>query len=378
MKKITKIIHRKRKFNGCYMSPLVRQSSIFFKNTEEFKKCFYKRTYGLDGNYLIDELEKLISTIEGESYVKVVSSGLLAISLVYFTFLKKGDCVLVPKNAYRPNLRSLEHLKKRINFKILRYDPVFFKKEKYIKKKIKIIFVEAPGSVTFEIPNIKEICKLSSKKKSILVSDNTYSCGISFKPFKYKFDISIQALTKFYSGCSDLIMGSICTKKKEIIDRIRCSYKSLGLNVNTEDCYLVLRNSHNIFTNFKIHERNSFKIANYIFKFPFIKRVLHPRMKNFCSNKNWKKYFKGSSGLFSFFFKKKIKKKKIFKFINNLRLFKLGFSWGGAISMVMFYEKYFFSGKKIPIIVRFYIGKEDVRDIKNDIKKSLLKSGLLK
>ncbi|UOQ27850.1 Cystathionine beta-lyase [Candidatus Vidania fulgoroideae] len=378
MKKITRIIHRKRKFKKSYMTPVIRRSSIFFKNVEEFKKCLNKRTYGLDGNYLIDELENLVGLIEGKKNVKIVSSGLLAISLIYLSFLKKKEYVLVPINSYKPNLRVLKYLKKKIGFKIICYDPVKFKEEKFFKKKIKLIFVEAPGSVTFEIPDIKKICRLSSKKKCILVSDNTYSCGISFKPFKYKFDISVQALTKFYSGSSDLIMGSICARKKKIMNKIENSYKHLGLSVSVDDCYLVLRNAHNIFTNFKIHEKNSFIIASYISKFSFIKKVLHPRMKDFCSNKNWKKYFNGSSGLLSFFFKKNIKKKKIFKFINSLKLFKIGYSWGGAISMVMFYENLIFSGKRIPIIVRFYIGKEDISDIKNDIKKSFLKNSFLK
>ncbi|MGX7583052.1 PLP-dependent transferase [Candidatus Vidania fulgoroideorum] len=376
MKDKTKLIHRKKKYNKCYMSPIFKHSSLFFKNIKHFKKCKRKKnTYGLDGNILSKELEKIVAKIEGGKYSKLTSSGLMAIFLVYFTFLKKNDTVLIPKNLYGPNLRLLKNLKEKINFNIKKYSHNS-KFEKY--KKIKMIFVEAPGSVTFEIPNINKICKLSKKKKSILVCDNTYSCGISFKPFNFGFDISIQALTKFYSGSNDVLMGSICTKKKKIFRKIDLIYKFIGSNISCDDCYLIIRNIHNIHDNFKIHERGSYKIAKYLCNFKFIKAVLHPKLKEFCSNKNWKIFFKGSSGLVSFFFDNKINKDKVYKFINNLKLLKLGYSWGGAISMIMFYKNFFFLKKKIPIIIRLYIGKECIKDIMNDIKQSLIKSKILK
>lgn len=378
---ITKIIQRKKKFNICYTPPIFKHSSLFFKNVKDFlkKEKKKKQTYGLEGSLVIFELENLISKIEEGKYTKIVSSGLLAIFLVYITFLKKKDYIIVPKNIYEPNLRVLNYLKKKIGFKIGFYSPIDTNLNKYKKKLVKIIFVEAPGSITFEVPNIKNIIKFKKKKPGIIiVSDNTYSCGFSFKPFKFNFDISIQALTKFYSGSNDIFMGSICTKKKKIINKIKSSYKNIGLNTSVDDSYLILRNIHNVYTNFRIHEKNSYSIAKYLKKkYKFI-NVLHPRIKNFCSHLNWKKFFIGSSGLFSIFFKKKISKKKIFLFIDNLKIFKLGYSWGGAISMVMFYEDHFFLNKKVPVIIRFYIGKENKKDIIKDIEKSLLKSGFLK
>ncbi|MGX7585873.1 PLP-dependent transferase [Candidatus Vidania fulgoroideorum] len=370
------------KFN-CYSPPIVKRTTIFFKNFKKLASKIKKgkQVYGLENTLIAKELSRIICKIEGGKYCVLVPSGLSSIFVSYLSFLKKGDGVLIPENVYYPNYNSLVFLSKKLGLKIFTYSP-FFKRSKILKicieKKVRLLFIESPGSITFEVPDINFLISISKKLGLITVFDNTYSCGIVFKPLKLGIDISIQALTKFYSGSNDVFMGAIITRKNSIYKKIKKTIKSMGLGIQNEDCYLILRGIHNINHNFKSSEKKAYKIALLLKKLPFVRYVMHPSLKGSSSYKNWKNLYKGSSGLVTFAFNKYICKKKIYNFVNNLKCFRLGYSWGGAISLVMIYENLhlerpYMKKYKGYRFIRLYTGSERYSSLSSDIIKSFNK-----
>ncbi|WDI79248.1 aminotransferase class I/II-fold pyridoxal phosphate-dependent enzyme [Candidatus Vidania fulgoroideae] len=352
MKKITKLIHSKldKKY---FSNPITRASTIFCKKIKKNIK------YGLEGTEINRSLENKINILEKSKYTSLYPSGLSAISNIYLSILKKNDIILLPDNVYKPNLRCTKWLSKIIGYKYYLYN----KREnfrKFYNKKIKMIWIEAPGSITFEIPKIKKILYFSKKKNIISVFDNTYSSSI-YNPLKDGFDISILALTKFYSGNNDLLMGSISINNKKINKKIVKSRKNQGIGVSFEDCFLINRSIFTIKDRILIHDKNSRKILKWI-----IKRHKEIIKKYYCPFKNnfFKKKIKYSSGLFTICFRNI----NINKFINSLKLFKIGFSWGGVVSLIMKYKI------KNELYVRFYTGLENYKDLIKDINTALYKS----
>ncbi|MGX7589139.1 PLP-dependent transferase [Candidatus Vidania fulgoroideorum] len=356
MKTITKLIHKNlgKKY---FSKPIVKASTIFSKDIKNNIK------YGLEGTSTNRSLEDKINILEKSYYTSLYPSGLSAICNVYLSFLKKGDIILLPNNIYKPNFRCIKWLSNIIGSKVIYYD----KNEDFSKmydNKIKIVWIEAPGSITFEIPKINKILKFCKKYKIISAFDNTYSSSI-FSPLKYGFDISVLALTKFYSGNNDLLMGSISSRRREINEKILISRRNQGIGVSFEDCYLLNRSIFTIKNRILIHNKNSIKVLNWLLKKHkcIIKKYFFP-VKNIF----FKKYLKYSSGLFTICFKNI----KINKFINSLKLFRIGFSWGGAVSLVMKYKNINNLGKET--YVRFYTGLENYKDLIKDINASIKKS----
>ncbi|MGX7582484.1 PLP-dependent transferase [Candidatus Vidania fulgoroideorum] len=382
MKKKTLIVNRRpEKLVKTYIMPHFKFSTVLFKSFNDLKKIEKKKkiSYGTQGNPNSNELIKIISIIEKGNHVVLNQSGLMSIFLCYFSFLNYGDCVLIPDNLYFPNLSTIYKFKKKYNIKILIFNPIWNYKilcKKFSKYNIKIIFIELPGSITFEMPDIKSILKFSKKKKIISIVDNTFSAGIGFNPLKKGFDISIQAITKYYSGNNDVMMGAVITNNKKFYKILFNHNKYIGGYVDAFDCSLIIRSIPTLEYRYKIHEKKAIIVMNWLKKKKIIKKILNPYIKDSIGHKHWKKNFKNTSGLFSIIFKKKIKKKNIIKFINNLKIFSIGYSWGGAKSLVMLYEnilKNRMNFKKIKnrYVIRFYIGLESLKDIKRDINNSL-------
>ncbi|WP_458659144.1 aminotransferase class I/II-fold pyridoxal phosphate-dependent enzyme [Candidatus Vidania fulgoroideorum] len=378
MKKKTKIINRKKilcyKKIKSHMTPVNKFSTVYFKNFKKLEKYEKNKeiTYGTHGSPNEKELAYSISLMEKGKYAVLSSSGLNSIFLCYFSFLNEGDIILVPDNLYAPNNDILIKISKKYKIKVIYFNPTYSYKEmkkKFGKIKIKIIFLENPGSITFEINNVKDIIKFKKKYNIICIIDNTFSAGITFNPLELGFDVSIQALTKYYSGNCDVIMGAAITKKKYIYNKLYDSNRIMGLRVDDFDCYLILRNILNVKSRYISHSKKATKVIKWLKKNKKISKIINPSLK-----KN--KYFKYASGLFSVIFKNNVKKKKIEKFINSLKLFEIGYSWGGSKSLIMLYKNVLkkrsvFKKYKKRYIVRLFIGLENVKDIKKDLKNAL-------
>ncbi|MGX7576586.1 PLP-dependent transferase [Candidatus Vidania fulgoroideorum] len=354
MKEITKLIHKNINKNY-FNTPIVKASTLF---SNKYKKNI---PYGLDGNETIKNLESKIKILEKANYVSLYPSGLNAISIIYISLIKKNEVVLIPKNIYSPNLRCAKYLSKILGFKIILYNKKFNIEKFKNNSKIKLMWLEIPGSITLETPNISKIYKFLKKKKKIIsIFDNTYSSSV-FKPLKNKFDISIIALTKFYAGYNDITMGAICLNKKKINSKILKIRKFLGIGVSSEDSYLISRNIFNVKKRIIEQDKNSCDMFYWFIKKykNYIKSYFFPKNNNFFIKK-----IKYSSGIFTI----KFKKLNVEKFVNSLKLFKIGYSWGGVCSLVMMYKNI---NLKKGLFVRFYIGMEDLNDLKEDIKKAI-------
>ncbi|MGX7589288.1 PLP-dependent transferase [Candidatus Vidania fulgoroideorum] len=383
MKKKTKIIHRNKKIQKvfCYIKPVYSFTTLYFKKIKKLLK--YERkgmlSYGTHGNPNIEELKNVISILEEGKYVFLNSSGLSSIFLTYFSLIKSRDCVLIPDNLYGPNLNIIIFFKKKFKIKVFFYNSKckYSTLKKIVKKnKIRLIFIEIPGSITFEFSKIVDILKFCKKFNIISIVDNTYSAGVGFKPLKIGFDISVQALTKFQSGCNDVFMGSITTKKKYIYKKIFKGSRITGETINNSYCNMILRSLPTLKMRYLIHEKKAIKLIKWFKDKKVVKLIIHPSVKTCIGYKVWKKHFKRSAGMFSVIFNKNFKFKKICKFIEKLKLFKIGYSWGGAVSLVMIYKnilnnrELYKKYKNFPI-VRFYIGMESLCDLKKDIKNAL-------
>ncbi|QSW37872.1 PLP-dependent transferase [Candidatus Vidania fulgoroideae] len=354
----------------CYVPPLIKKTTIFFKSTQDFFKQQAKhQTYGINQSELKTELSNIIKTIEHGKYCELAPSGLAAIYISYIALIKKKDAILIPRHIYEPNQQTLQVIKKTLKCKIYYYSHNTSLKtiqQNCIKYNIKIIVIETPGSITLDKTNITALAKLANKLHIKTIADNTHSCGINEKPLTRGIDISIQALTKFYCGANDIFMGSITTNKKNIITKIKNIISYMGISIQNEEYYTILRNIHNVIPNYKRSEKKAHKIAQFLHNNPQIKKLFYPHTHN-----------KKGGTLISFIINTN-NTPTIYKFINSLKLFKLGYSWGGAKSIIMFYKNIkhtrpYLKIKSTAIIIRIYIGAENSKDLIHDLKQALKK-----
>ncbi|MGX7582623.1 PLP-dependent transferase [Candidatus Vidania fulgoroideorum] len=367
--KIIQLIKLGKKFR-CYVSPLIKKTTIFFKSTTDFfKKSQQKTTYAINHSELKTELSTIIKTIEQGKYCELAPSGLAAIYITYIALLKKHNSILIPYHIYEPNKHTLYKIKTTLKNKIFYYSPNTSTQELYHICKnhnIKIIVIEHPGSITLDKTNITPIVKIAKQLKIITIADNTHSCGLNIKPLTKGIDISIQALTKFYCGANDIFMGAIITNKKSLINKITKTIKYMGISVQNEDYHTILRNIHNVIPNFQRSEKKATLIAHWLQQQPQIKKTFYPHTHN-----------KQGGTLISFIINTH-NKNTIYKFIDTLKIFKLGYSWGGAKSIIMFYSNIkhmrpYLKIKPTDIVIRIYIGAEHISDLIKDLTQAFKK-----
>ena len=292
-----------------------------------------------------------------------------------FSIVRPGDEIIVADPVYSPTRILTEDFLKEFKIKTIFYDPANLKTlENNISKKTKLIFVENPGSNSFEFQDLGKIISIAKKNKIITAIDNTWATPYYFKPIKFGFDMSIVSATKYYSGHSDVMGGSLAVNKK-VFNKVKAAEKITGLRLGPDDAYLITRGLRTLDVRLDRHRENAKKIAEFLSKNKKIK-LLYPYKKNSHNFRMWKKYYSGASGLMGL----KIKAKKINsvrKFVNSLKLFGYGYSWGGFESLVLHQEfretgnRKFMSLSKDEHLVRLHIGLEDPSDLIADIKQAL-------
>ena len=239
-------------------------------------------------------------------------SGLSAISNVYFGFVKSGDHVLIPDNAYSPNREHADWLAADYGVEVTYYDPMIGAGiEGLIKPNTKLIWVEAPGSVTMEVQDVPAIASVARARGIVSAMDNTYSAGLAFKPFEHGVDISVQALSKYQSGGSDILMGATITVDREHHMKLKRARMRLGIGVSSDDCSLVLRSLPSMKLRYEAHDRTAFALAQWLKTRPEVAAVLHPALADCPGHEFFKRDFKGGAGgLFSIVFDKRIARRR--------------------------------------------------------------------
>lgn len=333
-------------------------------------------TYGLHGTPTSRALEKQLTEIEEGSHCLLAPSGLSAITIVSLALLKSGDDVLIAENAYHPNHEFALWLKEQYGISVRFYEPLIGAKiAQLIQPNTRLIWTEAPGSITMEVPDIEAICNAAHERQVVVALDNTWSAGLAFKPFAHGVDISMQALTKYQSGGSDVLMGSLVTRDLTLHNKLETVRRLLGLGVGMNDVYLILRSLATMPIRFIAHDAKARECALWLKNRPEIAAVLHPALPDCPGHENWLRDFSGAGGLFSVIFNERFTEAQTDKFVDSLQLFKIGYSWGGTHSLCVPYRM-----KSIRTnwqskgqLVRFNIGLEDVADLLVDIEQALLK-----
>jgi cystathionine beta-lyase len=316
--------------------------------------------------------------LEGGQHALLQPSGLAAIINVYLAFLKQGDAVLVPDNVYSQTRESSDWLSETFGIQVEYYDPMggTAALAARFRPQTRLLWLEAPGSVTMEIPDIRAMTNLARTQGIVTALDNTYSAGLAFKPFEHGVDVSMQALTKYQSGGSDVLMGATITNDAELHLKLKQARRQLGYSVSSDDCALVLRSLPSMQARFAAHDQSALQLARWLKTRPEVAAVLHPALPDCPGHAHYLRDFQGAGGLFSVVFDARYTQAQIDAFVEGLQLFKLGWSWGGAYSLVMPYEvksmRTASHWSHAGGLVRFFIGLEDVQDLHEDIEQSLM------
>jgi len=364
--------------------PVVRASTIIFKSIEHIRKTQQKAQkdptgghydYGRQGTSTTHVLQKILSKLEESYHVFTTPTGFGSVFLAIFSIVRPGDEIIVSDPVYSPTRILTENYLKEFNIRTIFYNPRDLKTlQKNISKKTKLIFVENPGSNSFEFQDLRKIISIAKKNKIISIIDNTWATPYYFKPIKFGFDMSIVSATKYYSGHSDVMGGSLAVNKR-VFNRVKATEKITGLRLSPDDAYLITRGLRTLDIRLDRHSENAKKVAAFLSKKKKFE-LLYPYKKNSLNFKMWKKYYLGASGLMGL----KIKSKNtssVKKFVNALKLFGYGYSWGGFESLAM-HQEFRETGKrkymklaKNEHLVRFHIGLEDPKDLIADIKQAM-------
>jgi len=364
--------------------PVVRASTIIFKSMQDIRKTQDKAKkdptgghfdYGRQGTSTTYILSQILKEMEECYHVFLTPTGFGAVFLAIFSAVRPGDEIIVADPTYSPTRLLTQDFLKEFNIKTTFYDPHDLKTlEKNITKKTKLIFVENPGSNSFDFQDLGKIISIAKKNKILTAIDNTWGTPYFLKPIKLGFDMSIVSATKYYSGHSDVMGGSLAVNKKVFNDVLKAD-KITGLRLGPDDAYLITRGLRTLDIRLDKHEKNAKEIANFLSKYKNIK-LLYPHKKDSFNFRMWKKYYSGASGLMGLKIKSK-NKNSVIKFVNSLNLFGYGYSWGGFESLALYQDKreqgnrQYLKLAKGEHLVRLHIGLEDSKDLINDLKKSL-------
>ena len=364
--------------------PVVRASTIIFKSMQHIRKTQKKAKnnptgghfdYGRQGTSTTYILQKILTKLEESYHVFTTPTGFGSVFLAIFSVVRPGDEMIVADPVYSPTRLLTQDYLKDFGIKTIFYDPRDLKTlEKNITKKTKLIFVENPGSNTFDFQDLGKIISIAKKCKILTAMDNTWGTPYYLKPIKLGFDMAIVSATKYYSGHSDVMGGSLAVNKK-VFSKVKEAERITGLRLGPDDAYLITRGLRTLDVRLDRHRENAKKIAAFLSKNKKIK-LLYPYKKDSLNFRMWKKYYSGASGLMGL----KIESKNINsvrKFVNSLKLFGYGYSWGGFESLVLHQEfretgnRKYMNLAKNEHLVRLHIGLEDPNDLIADIKQAL-------
>jgi cysteine-S-conjugate beta-lyase len=377
----TKLIHSDAKIPTGYKSlatPTYRGSTTVFPSAASVKDTWDQHkvgyTYGLYGTPTALELAARICELESGNHTILAPGGQAAISLINLALLQAGDHILVPASVYYPNRKLTTQLLSRFGVTATFYDPLIGAGiSALIQENTRLLWTESPGSITMEVQDIPAIVAAAHARDVKVVLDNTWSAGVLFDAFSHGIDITLQAVTKYIGGHSDLLLGSVTVRDAAIYQRLGVTQQMLGLAVSPDDCSLALRGLQTLAVRLAAIENSALQIAKWLADCPEVELVLHPALPACPGHEFWKRDFLGSSGVFSLVFKPGPTQEQVFAFLDALKLFKVGYSWAGVTSLAVAYSIGRIPGRP-PYdhrIVRLNIGLESTTDLIADLAQGL-------
>ena len=367
-----------------------KASTVIFSSVAALRNRDWKHksgyTYGLHGTPTTFTLEERIATLEGGKYCTLVPSGLAAVALVDMAFLKSGDEVLIPDNAYGPNKAFAQGELAAWGIRFQFYDamnPADLAAK--LNPETRLVWLEAPGSITLEFPDLPALVAAVQAHNqapgqahplgTVTALDNTWGAGLAFNAFALGVDVSMQALTKYPSGGADVLMGSVVTNNEALHHLIHFCHMRVGYGVSGNDVELVLRGLNTMALRYAAQDAATRHLAAWLATQPQIAAVLHPALPGSPGHAEWQRDCTGAACLFSAVFKPELAPAQIDRFCDSLKLFRLGYSWAGPMSLCAPYD--------VPALrttpwlhqgglVRFSVGLEAVADLQADLAQALV------
>jgi cystathionine beta-lyase len=377
----TRLIHSDVKVPEGYRSlasPVFRGSTTLFPDAASVNDSWDQHevgyTYGLYGTPTTLELAGKICELENGYRTIITPGGQGAISLINLALLKSGDHILIPLSVYTPNRQLARNVLRRFGVEADFYLPEIGAGIKdLLRENTRLVWCESPGSITMEVQDVPAIVEAAHARGILVGLDNTWSAGVYFDAFAHGVDITMQALTKYVGGHSDVLLGSVTVKDPKLYQQLGSTQQLLGSASSPDDCSLALRGMRTMGVRLKHIEASALRIARWLSSRPEIERVLHPALEGSHGHEIWKRDFTGSAGVFSIVFKPETTKAQVLQFVDGLELFEIGYSWGGVTSLAVAYD--FHRAKGRPDyghrIVRLNIGLEDTGDLIEDLEHSL-------
>jgi cystathionine beta-lyase len=356
--------------------PTYRASTVLFEDLDALdnpRPGQYR--YGIHGTPTARELELRLAEIEGAESVVLAPSGLAAISLTMLALLRPGDHLLLTRSAYGPTRELAEGLLAELGIETTVYDPLVGAGiGDLIRDNTRLVWCESPGSITMEIQDVPALAAAAHARGVRLAIDNSYGAGLLFDAFAAGADLSVQALSKYQGGHSDLLMGSVATRDPALAKALRRTHHQLGLSVSPDECALVLRGLKTLDVRLRHVGQSALTVAEWLASREEVTAVLHPAFPDCPGNDIWKRDWSGSAGLFSVIFGDWTRD-RVVAFVEALELFGIGYSWGGAHSLVLAFRDLDRPTPQLgPLVVRFNIGLEDPADLIADLEQALAQS----
>ena len=363
-----------RAYHGFVNPPVYHASTLLYPTAEDQVAHRARYNYGRRGTPTSEALENALREIEGDGCagVSLLPSGLAAISAALLATARAGDHVLVPDSVYRPTRNFCNGVFKRFGVETTYYDPLIGADiARLFKPNTRVVFVEAPGSQSFEMQDIPAIAKIAHEQNAVVLMDNTWATPLYFRAFEKGVDLSIQAGTKYIGGHSDIMFGCV-SANAATLPALKDTVYSMGLCVGPDDMYLALRGLRTLGVRLDRHFQSGLRVARWLEQRPEVLRVMHPALDRDPGHKIWKRDFTGACGLFSVVFKP-TSEQSVHAFLNELALFGLGYSWGGFESLAILFDctEYRTATKWAPggPTVRLHIGLEDPDDLIGDLER---------
>ena len=365
-----------------FVNPPLHRGSTVLQPTVEARVELGKRRldqaliYGVMGNPTHHALEDVIAEIEGGTRCQIVSSGLAAVTTALLAYLESGDHCLMPDSVYGPARGFCDTMLKRMGVETSYYDPDIDEAgiRALMRPNTKVVYSESPGSHTFEVQDVPAIARAAHAGGAKVLMDNTWGIHF-FQPFEHGVDASIQALTKYVVGHSDVLLGSITTASEAEWERVRGATLALGQYASPDDCWLALRGVRTMGVRLERQMQSALEVARWFSERPEVLQVLHPGLPGARGHNIWKRDFSGACSLFGVVFKPDYSAEATHKMIESLDFFGIGASWGGYESLALPTTGYLTrtagTGKFGGPVVRFHIGLESPADLIADLERGL-------
>jgi cystathionine beta-lyase len=391
----TSLIHHPYRPPAGFEAPqpgVFKASTVIFPNVAAMRARDWKHktgyTYGLHGTPTTFTLEERIATLEGGLHTALVPSGLAAIALTDMALLQAGDELLIPANAYGPGKELARQELARWGITHRFYDPLDANGlAALVTPATRLVWVEAPGSVTMEFPDLPNLVRAARSRGATVALDNTWGAGIAFNPFRLEgmgkvkgagadalgVDVSVHALTKYPSGGGDVLMGSVTTRDPALHLKVNAAHMRMGWGIAADDAETVLRALPTLALRYAAHDRAARTLAQWWAGRPEVVQVLHPAFSGSPGHDHWARLCTQAAGLFSVVFDARYDAARVDAFVDALRLFRIGFSWAGPVSLVVPYDLAALRGQPPGqgTLVRFSLGLEAVDDLIADSAQAL-------